>query len=164
MFSCSETIRLLSTKIVVPNKPQFQQGVSGDTKYTRAMPTGGGPGRLKRCPGVAHAVIRIDVAIAQRKQWKVVERARLTRSQLERWFQNRALKLVVMEACATAHYWARRLRARGVEIRLLPAKYVRAYVRRNKTDAADTMAPLEAVRASDITPVVRHHARPRNNI
>lgn len=84
---------------------------------------------------------------------KVVERARLTRGQLERWFENRSVRLVVMEACATAHHWARRLRTRGIDVRLLPAKYVRAYVRRNKTDAADAMALLEAARASDITPV-----------
>lgn len=84
---------------------------------------------------------------------KVVERARLTRGQLERWFANRSVRLVVMEACATAHHWARSLRTRGIGVRLLPAKYVRAYVRRNKTDAADAMALLEAARASDITPV-----------
>lgn len=87
------------------------------------------------------------------EHWKVVERARLTRRQFERWFQNRAVRLVVMEACATAHYWARTLRTRGIEVLLLPAKYVRAYVRRNKTDAADAMALLEAARSADITPV-----------
>ena len=86
-------------------------------------------------------------------EWKVVERARLTRGQFERWFQNRAVRLVVMEACATAHHWARVLRDRGVEVRLLPAKYVRAYVKRNKTDAADAQALLEAARSADITPV-----------
>jgi transposase len=91
--------------------------------------------------------------VAADEHWKLVERARLTRGQFERWFQNRAIRLVVMEACATAHYWARTLRARGIEVRLLPAKYVRAYVRRNKTDAADAMALLQAARSSDITPV-----------
>jgi len=87
------------------------------------------------------------------EHWKVVERARLTRGQFDRWFQNRAVLLVVMEACATAHYWARTLGARGIEVRLLPAQYVRAYVKRNKTDAADAAALLEAARASDISPV-----------
>lgn len=85
--------------------------------------------------------------------WRVVERARLTRGQFERWFQNRSVRLVVMEACATAHHWARTLRARGIEVRLLPASYVRAYVKRNKTDAADARALLEAARSADITPV-----------
>jgi len=87
------------------------------------------------------------------EHWKVVERARLTRGQFDRWFQNRAVRLVVMEACATAHYWARTLGARGIEVRLLPAKYVRAYVKRNKTDAADALGLLEAARGADITPV-----------
>ena len=85
--------------------------------------------------------------------WKVIEKARLTRSQFARWFDNRSVELVVMEACGSAHYWARTLRARGIEVRLLPAQYVRAYVKRNKTDAADAVALLEAARASDIKPV-----------
>lgn len=85
--------------------------------------------------------------------WKVVDKARLTRAQFARWFDNRSVRLVVMEACGSAHYWARMLRARGIEVRLLPAQYVRAYVKRNKTDAADAVALLEAARASDIKPV-----------
>jgi transposase len=93
-----------------------------------------------------------ELAVAD-EHWKMIERARLTRGQFERWFENKTLRLVVMEACATAHYWARRLRARGIEVRLLPAQYVRAYVKRNKTDAADALALLEAARGSDIKPV-----------
>lgn len=85
---------------------------------------------------------------------QVRERARLTRGQFERWFANREVSLVVMEACGTAHHWARWLRAQGLEVRLLPAQYVRAYVKRNKTDGADALALLEAARASDIKPVV----------
>jgi len=85
--------------------------------------------------------------------WKLMDKARLTRSQFARWFDNRSVRLVVMEACGSAHYWARTLRARGIEVRLLPAQYVRAYVKRNKTDAADAAALLEAARASDIKPV-----------
>lgn len=99
---------------------------------------------------LAKSVFELVVADSQ---WRVLERARLTRSQFERWFQNRSVQLVVMEACATAHYWARTFRARGIEVRLLPAQYVRAYVKRNKTDAADALALLEAARASDIKPV-----------
>jgi len=93
-----------------------------------------------------------ELAVADAR-WKIVERVRLTRSQFERWFDNRAVELVVMEACGSAHHWARTLRARGVEVRLLPAQYVRAYVKRNKTDRADAQALLEAVRANDIRPV-----------
>lgn len=69
--------------------------------------------------------------------WKVVEQHRLIRLQFERWFQNRDVRLVIMEACGSAHHWARWLSSLGIEARLLPAAYIRAYVKRNKTDAAD---------------------------
>src|SRR5262252_8995008 len=51
-----------------------------------------------------------------------------------------------MEACATAHYWARELTKLGHEVRLMPARDVKAYVKRNKNDAADAEAICEAVR------------------
>jgi transposase len=54
--------------------------------------------------------------------------------------------LVGMEACATAHYWARELTKHGHQVRLMPAKDVKAYVKRNKNDAADAEAICEAVR------------------
>jgi transposase len=50
-----------------------------------------------------------------------------------------------MEACASAHYWARELTKLGHEVRLMPAKDVKAYVKRNKNDAADAEAICEAV-------------------
>ena len=93
-----------------------------------------------------------QVAVAD-EQWRIVETQRLTRSQFERWFLNREIGLVVMEACGSAHHWARWLNSLGIEVRLLPAQYVRAYVRRNKTDATDAAALLEAARASDLRPV-----------
>jgi transposase len=51
-----------------------------------------------------------------------------------------------MEACATSHHWARELTKLGHEVRLMPAKDVKAYVKRNKNDAADAEAICEAVR------------------
>jgi transposase len=48
--------------------------------------------------------------------------------------------LVGMEACATAHYWAREIQSLGHEVRLMPPSYVKAYVKRGKTDAADAEA------------------------
>ena len=54
--------------------------------------------------------------------------------------------LVGLEACATAHYWTRELTKLGHEVRLMPAKDVKAYVKRNKNDAADAEAICEAVR------------------
>lgn len=93
-----------------------------------------------------------QIAIAD-DNWKVIEQQRLTRSQFERWFQNRSVGLVVMEACGSAHHWARWLNRLGLEVKLLPAAYIRAYVKRNKTDAADACALLEAARCADIVPV-----------
>ena len=72
--------------------------------------------------------------------WRVVQTARLLRIQLIAWFENRAVDRVVMEACGSAHHWGRWLEARGIAVTLLPAAYVRAYVKRNKTDAADAAA------------------------
>lgn len=99
---------------------------------------------------LAKSVFQIAVAD---DNWKVVEQHRLTRLQFERWFQNREVRLVIMEACGSAHHWARWLGSLGIEARLLPAAYVRAYVKRNKTDAADACALLEAARCADIQPV-----------
>jgi transposase len=53
--------------------------------------------------------------------------------------------LVGIEACSSSHYWARELRARGHHVRLLPAQYVKPYVKRGKNDAADAEAICEAV-------------------
>src|SRR4051794_7097960 len=68
--------------------------------------------------------------IAADAKGKVIERARLTRAQFERCFDNQRADLVAMEACGSAHHWARSLQARGIAVKLLPAQYVRAYVKR----------------------------------
>jgi transposase len=99
---------------------------------------------------LAKTVFQIAVADAN---WRVIEKHRLTRTQFERFFANRAVGLVVMEACGSAHYWARRIQELGIQVRLLPPRYVRAYVKRNKTDAADAAALIEAARCVDIVPV-----------
>jgi transposase len=74
-----------------------------------------------------------------------VLRKRLRRGQVLAFFSRIAPCLVGLEACATAHYWARELAALGHEVRLMPAQYVKAYIRRNKNDAADAEAICEAV-------------------
>lgn len=74
-----------------------------------------------------------------------VLRKRLPRGQMLSFFSRLAPCLVGIEACTTAHYWARELRALGHEVRLMPAQYVKAYVKRNKNDAADAEAICEAV-------------------
>jgi transposase len=61
--------------------------------------------------------------------------------------------LVGMEACGTAHYWARTLQALGHTVKLLPPQYVKAYVKRGKTDAIDAEAICEAVQRPNITEV-----------
>jgi len=75
----------------------------------------------------------------------VVLRKRLRRGQVLAFFSRLPACVVGLEACATAHYWARELGALGHEVRLMPAQYVKAYVKRNKNDAADAEAICEAV-------------------
>jgi transposase len=75
----------------------------------------------------------------------VVLRRRLRRREVTSFFAALRPCLVGMEACATAHFWARELRALGHEVRLMPAQYVKAYLRRGKNDAADAAAICEAV-------------------
>jgi transposase len=76
---------------------------------------------------------------------KVVIQKRLRRSQVRAYFARLNGSLVGMEACATAHYWARELAGLGHEVRLLPAQYVKAFVRGNKNDYNDALAIAEAV-------------------
>jgi transposase len=76
---------------------------------------------------------------------KVVVRKQLRRGQVTKFFEALSPCLIGMEACATAHYWARELTKLGHQVRLMPAKDVKAYVKRNKNDAADAEAICEAV-------------------
>jgi transposase len=63
---------------------------------------------------------------------KIVLRKQLRRGQVLKFFASSTPCLVGMETCATAHYWARELTKLGHEVRLMPAKDVNAYVKRNK--------------------------------
>jgi transposase len=87
------------------------------------------------------------------EQGRIAERKRLLREAFARFFANRLPCRIVMEACGTAHHWARTFQAQGHEVKLLPPQHVRPYVRRNKTDRADAAALLEADRCPDILPV-----------
>ncbi len=76
---------------------------------------------------------------------KIVIKRRLRRAEVVEFFRGQEPCLVGMEACATAHHWARELIALGHEVKLMPPAYVKAYVKRNKNDAADAAAICEAV-------------------
>jgi transposase len=96
-------------------------------------------------------VIGLDIAKqvfqvhAADKSGRPVAQVRLRRAQVLDYFRSLPSCLVGMEACATAHHWARELVALGHEVRLMPPGYVKPYVKRNKTDAADAEAIAEAV-------------------
>jgi transposase len=104
-------------------------------------------------------IVAVDLAknifeiAAADAEWRVAQRSRLPRSKFFGFFVQLQPCQVVMEACGSAHYWARRISALGHTVRLLPAHYVKAYVRRNKTDRADAAALLEAARCADIREV-----------
>jgi transposase len=75
----------------------------------------------------------------------VVIGKRLRRAQVLEFFAGLAPCLVGIEACASAHHWARELMKLGHDVKLMPPSYVKAYVRRGKNDAADAEAICEAV-------------------
>lgn len=75
----------------------------------------------------------------------VVIRQRLTRSRMLAFFARKAPCLVGIEACGSAHHWARELSRLGHQVRLIPPSYVKPYVKRQKNDMADAEAICEAV-------------------
>ena len=75
----------------------------------------------------------------------VVLKRQLRRSQLLSFFAKLPPCLVGLEACGGAHFWAREIAALGHQVRLMPPAYVKAYVKRGKTDAGDAEAICEAV-------------------
>ena len=75
----------------------------------------------------------------------VVIRKALRRTQVLPFFAKLPPCLIGIEACGTSHHWARELIRLGHEVRLMPPAYVKPYVKRGKTDAADAEAICEAV-------------------
>jgi transposase len=106
-----------------------------------------------------HTTVSVDLAksvfeiAVSTRPGRVTERHRLTRSGFARFFADRASSLVLLEACGTAHHWARELDRMGHKVLLLPPHRVRPHVTGNKTDRADAKALLEAYRDEDIRPV-----------
>ena len=76
---------------------------------------------------------------------KVVIRKALKRAQMAAFFANTPPCLIGMEACGSAHYWARKLQAQGHTVKLMAPQFVKPYVKTNKNDAADAEAICEAV-------------------
>ena len=106
-----------------------------------------------------HTTIAVDlaksvfqVAISQRPG-RVDEEHRLSRARLLPFFATQPAATVLLEACGSAHHWARELEHLGHRVRLLPPHETRRYVRRNKTDRTDAKALLEAARNEEIHPV-----------
>jgi transposase len=75
----------------------------------------------------------------------VTVQRQLRRGQVERFFAGLAPCIVGLEACGGAHHWARLLQRLGHEVRMMPAHYVKPYVKRNKTDGRDAEAICEAM-------------------
>ena len=99
---------------------------------------------------LAKSVFQLAVADSD---YRIHQRLRLSRARFVRFLAKQPPALIVMEACGSSQPWARKLREFGHQVRLLPAQYVKAYVKRNKTDAADAAALIEACRCADIKPV-----------
>ena len=106
-----------------------------------------------------HAVTAVDIAknifevAVSIQAGRVKERKRLPRSSFLAFFATRPRTTVLLEACGSSHYWARRLDGLGHQVVLLPPSLVRPYRKRNKTDRADAKALLEAYRDEEIHPV-----------
>ena len=75
---------------------------------------------------------------------EVIVARSVKRRALVKFFERLPRCLVAMEACSSAHHWARQLMALGFEVRLIPPAHVKPYIRRNKNDAADAAAICEA--------------------
>lgn len=93
-----------------------------------------------------------QVSVANRSD-RIVSRRRLTRTQFEQFIAQQSPATVIMKACATANYWSQYASAHGHRTKLLHPFYVKPYVRRNKTDAADADALIRAHRDPHLLPV-----------
>jgi transposase len=106
-----------------------------------------------------HTTIAVDLAksvfqvAVSHRPGHIDQERRLSRARFLSYLAQQAPATVVLEACGSAHYWARQLQPFGHTVRLLPAHDVHRYVRRNKTDRTDTKALLEANRNDEIQPV-----------
>ena len=83
--------------------------------------------------------------VGMNQRGEIVVRKRFSRTQLLRFTANLKVELIGMEACGGSHFLGRALREQGHEVRLIPAQYVKPYVKTNKSDYIDAEAIAEAV-------------------
>lgn len=86
---------------------------------------------------IAKNVFQLHIVDAETGE---IQRRQLKRGKVAEFFANRQPSLVALEACGGAHHWARTLLAMGHQVKLLPAKHVKAFLLRDKTDALDAQA------------------------
>jgi transposase len=79
-----------------------------------------------------------------------IRQKRLRRAQVKPFFAKLPPARIGIEACGSAHYWGRTLRAMGHDVRLIPAAYVKPFVKRNKNDARDAAAICTALGRPDM--------------
>lgn len=103
-----------------------------------------------------HTTIAVDLAksvfqvAVSHRAGSVDDERRLPRDRFLAFFAQQPPATIVLEACGSAHHWARQLQPLGHAVRLLPPHDVRPYVRRNKTDRTDAKGLLEAHRNEEI--------------
>lgn len=106
-----------------------------------------------------HTLIGLDLAknifhaVELNEHGKRCWRKKFSRTQLKRYFHNRASTKIAMEACGSSHYWARLLKQMGHSVELLPPRHVKAYLRGQKNDYNDAQAIAEASCHGAIRPV-----------
>ena len=99
---------------------------------------------------IAKSVFQVHCVDAQQK---IVVARKLKRGDVLAFFRKLPPHLVGIEACGSAHDWARELTALGHTVKLMPPQYVKAYLQRGKTDASDAAAICEAVTRAHVKPV-----------
>lgn len=99
---------------------------------------------------LAKSVFQVSTADSSRR---IIKRQRLTRPQFEKFIATTPSAQMIMEGCSSAHHWGRTAQRHGHQVKLLHPFYVRPYVRRNKTDAADADALVRASADPDLKPI-----------
>lgn len=106
-----------------------------------------------------HTIIGLDLAktifhlATLGRNGKQINRKKLRRKALKRYFQTLEPSVIAMEACGSSHYWAREFKAMGHTVILLPPQHVKGYLRGQKNDYNDALAIAEAAFHGSVRPV-----------